>query len=225
LWINTPPSDNVVMRRLSLGALFVLACIALAVASKEFTLPHPAQANSYPAHDDHAGERVSIAIDLYDSPRKADIFKVNWREHDYLPAYLIVSNEGDEPIALTDMHVQWVTSDRSKIQPATDEDLARRLSRVKRRGDERPLPVPIPRGPDVGVSKDARREIEAAQFRASAVEPHSTRAGFLFFDVENIREPLAGAHVYISGIKDANGQELIFFDIPLDKYLNTTRAK
>jgi hypothetical protein len=198
----------------------VLAWITLAVASKEFTPPRPAQANSYPAHDDHADEHVSIAIDPYDSPRKADIFKVNWREHDYLPAYLIVTNEGDEPIATRDIRVQWVTGNRSKIQPATEEDQTRRLSRTKRRGDEQSLPLPIPRKPDVGVSKDARREIDGAQFRGATIEPHSTRAGFLFFDIENIREPLAGAHVYISGIKDAKGQELIFFDIPLDKYLN-----
>jgi hypothetical protein len=213
------------MRYLSVALLFVLAWISLAAASKEFTLPRPAQANTYPAHDDHPAEHVAIAIDPYDSPHKADIFKVNWREHDYLPAYLIVSNNGDEPIALTAMRVQWVTNNRSKLQPAMDEDLTRRLSRIKRRGDERPLPIPLPRGPDVGVSKDARREIEAAQFRAVAVEPHSTRAGFLFFDVESIREPLAGAHVYISGIKDAKGQELMFFDIPLDSHLNGTTAK
>jgi hypothetical protein len=207
------------MRHLSVAVLLILAWISLAAASKEFTLPQPAPANTYPAHDDHPSEHVSIAIDPYDSARKAEIFKVNWREHDYLPAYLIVSNDGDEPIQLRALRVQWVTADRSKLQPASDDDLARRLSRIRRRGDEQPLPLPVPRGPNVGVSKDARREIDAAQFRAMAVEPHSVRAGFLFFDVQDIREPMAGAHVYISGIKDAKGQELMFFDVPLDKYL------
>jgi len=211
------------MRRLALAGFFVVACVVLAAAAREFTLPHAANAKTYPAHDDHPAEKVTIAIEPYDSAKKSEIFRVNWREHGYLPAYLIVSNEGDQPIALTAMHVEWVTAKRSKLQPATEDDLARRLSRVKRRGDEPPrVPLPLPRkGPDSGVGKDARQEIDNARFRAFAIEPHTTRAGFLFFDVENIQEPLAGAHVYITGVKDVSGQELMFFDISLEKYLET----
>jgi hypothetical protein len=211
------------MRRLATAGLFVLACVVVAAAAREFTLPRAANAKTYPAHDDHPTERVTIAIDPYDSTQKSEIFRVKWREHGYLPVYLIVSNDGDQPLALPAMHIQWVTAKRSKLQPATEDDLARRLSRVKRRGDETPrMPLPLPkRGPDVGVPKDARQEIDAARFSAAAVEPHTTRAGFLFFDIENIPDPLVGAHVYITGVRDGNGQELMFFDIPLDKYLAT----
>ena len=56
-------------------------------------------------------------------------------------------------------------------------------------------------------------------FRAKAVEPHGTQAGFLFFDVEGIRNPLAGAKLYITGLRDGNGQELLYFEIPMEKYL------
>ncbi len=129
---------------------------------------HPAaradNAKTYPAHDDHPAEQVTIAIDPYDSPSKSEIFRVKWQEYGYLPAYLVVSNDGDRPIVLTAMHIQWVTAKRSKLQPATEDDLARRLSRIKRRGDENiPLPLPLPkRGPSAGVTKDARQEIDGA---------------------------------------------------------------
>jgi hypothetical protein len=65
------------------------------------------------------------------------------------------------------------------------------------------------------VGKATRQEIDAAQFRAEAVEPHTTKAGFLFFDIEDIRQPLVGSHVYISGVRGSNGEELFYFDIPL----------
>ena len=57
------------------------------------------------------------------------------------------------------------------------------------------------------------------------MEPHATRGGFLFFDVEGIDDPLAGAHLYVSGLRNSQGQELIFFDIPLEKYLEHAPVK
>ena len=51
------------------------------------------------------------------------------------------------------------------------------------------------------------------------VTAHSSHNGFLFFDVAGIERPEEEAHVYISGIRAGN-QELFYFDIPLDKYLN-----
>jgi hypothetical protein len=55
------------------------------------------------------------------------------------------------------------------------------------------------------------------------VEAHATQAGFLFFDVEGIDDPLAGAHLYISGVRNGQGQELIFFDISLEGYLEPAK--
>jgi hypothetical protein len=209
------------MRRVTMIAVLTLAGALSAFGGKEFEKPRAASAVTYPAHEEHQSERVTVAIDPYDSPQKAAIFKVNWRQSGYLPVYFIVTNDGDQPIALTRMKLQWVTAKRSKIEPATKEDLLRRISSVKRRGDEGPGPLPLPgRGPKVGASKEAREEIDAALFHAMAVEPHTTQAGFLFFDVQDILDPLAGAHLYADGIKNGDAQELFYFDIPVDKYLN-----
>jgi hypothetical protein len=193
----------------------LFASLTVALIAKDFTLPHANDARTYAAHEAHADEHVTIAVDPYDTPAKAEIFKTDWREHDFLPVLLVVSNDRNGPIALNDMKVQWVTANRSKLSPATDDDLARRLAKVKN-PSRRTFPNPLPnRGPAPSMGKAARQEVDAAQFRALAVEPHTTKAGFLFFDIQDIKEPLAGAHVYVSGVKGNNGQELFYFDIPV----------
>ena len=68
-------------------------------------------------------------------------------------------------------------------------------------------------------------EIDRAQFSAKAVEPHSTARGFLFFDVQGISNPLAGASFYLMGVRDAKDNELMYFEIPLEKYLSAPEPK
>jgi hypothetical protein len=70
------------------------------------------------------------------------------------------------------------------------------------------------------VSKKELDEIESSQFAAKAVEPHSTQSGFMFFDIGGIRSPLEDANIDVTGINDAKGNELMFFEIPMEKYLN-----
>jgi hypothetical protein len=56
-------------------------------------------------------------------------------------------------------------------------------------------------------------------FSAKAVAPHENQAGFFFFDVSEISQPLAGARLYLNGITNNDGQELMYFEIPMEKYL------
>jgi hypothetical protein len=74
-----------------------------------------------------------------------------------------------------------------------------------------------------GISKKEMDEIESSQFAAKAVEPHGTQSGFLFFDVGGIAPPLPGANIDITGITDAKGNELMYFEIPVDNYLNAPK--
>jgi hypothetical protein len=60
-------------------------------------------------------------------------------------------------------------------------------------------------------------EIETSQFAAKAVEPHTTQSGFMFFDIGDIATPLANAHLYVNGVDDAKGGELMYFEIQLGK--------
>ncbi len=82
------------------------------------------------------------------------------------------------------MKAQLNTKDRSKLFPATTDDLLRRLSHPSRNDRQNTLPIPLPKKEvKGGVSRKTWDEIEQAQFGAKAVEPHSTARGFLFFDI------------------------------------------
>jgi len=205
------------------GLTLCLVLCGVAWAAKEYTAPKAYPAKTYPARDAHDDEKGTVAADPYDMPDKAaTVFNLDYRDKGVLPVYVIITNDGDQPVALTSMRFQLVTSDRSKIQAADLDDLYRKFSRVKRRGDEpRINPLPFPRkGSDAGIPKDGLSELQHAPFMAKAVEPHSTAAGFVFFDVGGISQPLAGAHLYVMNVRDANGHDLMFFDIAMEKYLS-----
>jgi hypothetical protein len=211
-------------RRLLLG--FLLLASLAAFAAKEFIMPNIYPAKTYPAHDDHPMEKISIAADPYDLADKAAIFNENYVSQGYLPILVVITNDGDQPVTLNDLKIELITKHRDKIPAASEDDLYRRLSRVKHRGDEpsrNPLPIPLPRKkPDVGVSKKGRDEIGASMFSAKAVAPHENQAGFFFFDISGISQPLAGARLFISGVTNHEGQELMYFEIPMEKYLGYT---
>jgi len=201
----------------------VLVTVVLASAAKDFVMPRPQPASQYPAHDAHPAEKVTIAVDPYDMADKAAIFRGEYLDNELVPMFLVITNDGDQPVSLASMKLQLVTRDRAKASPATEDDLYRRLTTTRRiqddaRGAQR-IPLPLPKKPKRAVSKEVSAEIEAAQFRARAVEPHGTQAGFIFFDVGDLRNPMAGAHLYITGVRDGQGNELMYFEIPLEKYL------
>jgi len=191
----------------------------LAFAGKQFAMPPALPAKSYPAHDQHPLEVVTIAVDPYDLADKANIFSVHYGDIGFLPIFVVITNEGSEPVELSGMKAQLVTSNRAKLSPAADEDIARRLARPSANTNRYPVPFPTKKVKG-GLSKEAMEEIQNAQFVAKAVEPHSTQVGFLFFDVSGISVPLAGAHFYLTGVRDAKGNELMYFEVPLEKYLS-----
>jgi hypothetical protein len=205
------------VRSRALVVLGAVAAFALSLAAKDFVKPAAQPAKTYPAHDDHTDEKVAIAADPYDTVDKAKIFSVNFQEHGLLPVFFVVTNDGGQPISIANMQVTLTTANRSKLTPITTEDIYRRLSNP-RTNTNAPLPFPIPQKKvKGGVSQKERDEIESSQFAAKAVEPHTTQSGFLFFDVEDIDAPLAGARIFVSGVNDAKGTELMYFEIPMGK--------
>jgi hypothetical protein len=199
--------------------LFAVAGFAVFLAAKDFVKPVARAAKTYPAHDDHTDEKVAIAADPYDTPDKAKLFSVDFHEHGFLPVFFVVTNDGNQPISIARVDVTLVTADRAKLTPTSPEDIYRRLSNPQ--ANTNPSPFPIPRKKVKGtISKKEMDEIDSSQFAAKAVEPHTTQSGFLFFDVGGISAPLAGAHLYVSGVSDAKGTELMYFELPLEKYLN-----
>jgi hypothetical protein len=195
------------------AALVSLAC-AEPLLAKDFVKPEAKPAKTYAAHDEHTNEKVATGADPYDTRDKARIFSVDFEAHGYLPIFLVVTNDSDQPISIANMQVTLVTAGHDKITPSGNEDLFRRLNNPQ--ANTHPLPIPIPQKKVKGtLSQKERDEIASAQFAARAVEPHTTQSGFLFFDVQDIPTPLAGAHLYITGVNDAKGAELMYFEIPM----------
>jgi hypothetical protein len=204
----------------------VLACSAGAIAAKEFVMPSAQPARTYPAHDDHSTEKIAVAVDPYDVEDKASIFTVNYRNYGYMPVFFVITNDGDQPVSLVGMKAQLNTKDRSKLYPASMDDLLRRLSHPSRNDRQITLPIPLPKKEvKGGVNRKTWDEIEQARFGAQAVEPHSTARGFLFFDIQDISNPLAGASFFLMGVRDAQGNELMYFEIPMEKYLSAPEVR
>ena len=209
---------------LAVASFVVLGCLC-AIAAKQFVMPTAQPARTYPAHDDHTAEKVAVAVDPYDVEDKASIFSVNFRNNGYMPVFFVITNDGDQPISLVGMKAELNTKDRSKLFPSTTDDLLRRLSHPSRSDTPNPLPIPLPKKEvKGGVSRKTWDELEQARFGAEAVEPHSTARGFLFFDIQDISNPLAGASFYLTGVHDAKGNELMYFEIPLEKYLSAPQT-
>ncbi len=203
--------------------LVAIAAIALTpllcLAAKEFVMPQAQPAQTYPAHDQHPLESMTVGVDPYDLAEKTTIFSVHYSELGFLPIFVVVTNDGNQPVQLAGMKAQLVTVNRTKLSPAAEEDISRRLTRPSASTNRYPIPFPTKKVKG-GLSKQAMDEITNAQFVAKAVEAHSTQSGFLFFDVSDISSPLAGAHFYLTGVRDAKGNELMYFEIPLEKYLS-----
>jgi hypothetical protein len=210
-------------RVIAAGVLALLLVLGVSAKERIFTLPRAFHAKTYPAHDSHENEKFSIAADPYDMPDKAaTVFTIDFRKDEMVPIHLIFSNDSGEAVSLADMHIRLITKKRVRIEPASTDDIYRRISKQKRRGDEPStiqLPIPVKRRVPPSISKEAQLEVENSQFLAKAVEPKATQAGFFIFDTEGIENPLAGARLEITGIRKASGEELFYFEIPMEKYL------
>jgi hypothetical protein len=205
------------MRVIPRFVAWVAICSGIALpvwAAKDFVMPKPHEAVTYAAHDQHSNEQVCAGLEAYDTPEKTAIFSVHYAEMGILPVFVIVTNDGDQAVGLSGMSAELVTADRAKLTPMSADDIYRRLSHPHAHTSSYPLPFPT-RKATGGVNQKTRDEIQNARFDARAVEPHSTQAGFFFFDISDLANPKAGSHLYLTGVRDAKGNELMYFDVAL----------
>jgi hypothetical protein len=211
-------------RLIAAGLMVWLAAFPALAKDPVFTMPRAFHAKTYPAHEAHEMEKLSIAADPYDTADKtAGTFTTDYRKEGLLPILMIFSNDGNQPVSLANLQVLLVTRGKTKISPFSNEDVYRRIAHKREERNvplPNPLPIPLPKKSKRQVSKEVEVEVEGAQFMARAVEPKSTRSGFLFFNVQGIPNAMAGAHLVITGLADGNGNELFYFEIPLEKYLS-----
>jgi hypothetical protein len=208
---------SLLLRDLAAVSVLLVSSV-VCLAGKHFVMPAAQPAKTYPAHDEHPSESVTLGLDPYDLPDKASVFSVHYSDVGLMPIFVVITNDGDQTVALSGMKAELVTVNRTKIPPATEDDIYRRIARPT--GTISPNPLPWPKKAKGSISKDAMEEIQNTQFAAKAVEPHGTQSGFMFFDVSDVANPLAGAHFYLTRVRDAKGNELMYFEVPLEKYLS-----
>jgi hypothetical protein len=206
----------------------LLSCLSLAAVGSislgESDLPPAKDATAYPAVDFHTKEQVAIAAEPFDTTEKCKIFQVDYLKYRFLPIRIIVTNTGDHPVSLRDARIFFISAEGDKVPAAEPDDVERRVRPKDSRGHDIPV-GPIKLHTKGSASDDKiQADFDRFEYAALAVEPHTTRAGFLFYDMQGLGDtPLHGGKLVLRELRDSDGNELFFFEIPFDKYLEAKR--
>ena len=208
-----------ILRAIPLSLLW----LALPAMASDHAPPPVQPASSFAAVEVHDEEKVAVAAEPYDTKEKEALFKVDYLSHGVMPIRLIVTNNGDRPISLRDARILFMTAAGDKIQAAEPEDVERLMTQKERQGSKIPMPGPIPsiKLKPKASNKEIEADFDTFEYQALVVEPHTTRAGFLFYDVSQLDHPLKGAKLHLHKLRDADGKELFYFEIPFDNYLKS----
>lgn len=179
-----------------------------------------------PARDSHAQDHVTIAAEPFETRAKADFFRLDYPGHSLLPIRLIIRNDGDTPLDLTDVRIQFIAADGTKLPAATPDEMNRRLFRFKDIQPRRIPGTPITYH-STPVDKKILDDDKDFGFHDTTIAPHTTSSGFLFYDVKDIDDPLLKhAELYLKQMHAADSKhtELFAFTVPFDKYLAVQNA-
>jgi hypothetical protein len=217
---QTHPRRSLPVPAIALRAIVAALVFLVPSAVRASDKSSPAKAAAeYPDADTHPAEHVTIAAEPCDDPKQCSFFRLKYIEHGLLPVRVIITNDSDHALSLDDARMQFITAANDKIPAATEDDINRRLSTIKNdRGTKIPI---IPITVHHPVDKKITQDDQDFGFKSTRVQPHSTLAGYLFYDIKDLDEPaLKGAELYVKMIHTVDGQQELFaFSIPFDKWL------
>jgi len=177
-------------------------------------------AGKYAARQKQGEITVAVKQFATDKDSKQAFGKAKPLKYGFLPVLLVITNDTDDALALEDLKVRLITSDREGIEPTSAEDLA--YYQPSTRPKERPRYIPrVPGlgGPRVKKGPLAKPEITGRAFKAPIIPPRGSASGFFYYETGTEGDPVSRATVYISGIRNLNtGRDLFYFEISLDKY-------
>jgi hypothetical protein len=196
-----------------------LLCLAPVARAADKSPPPAKPAAQYAAFDAHPNEHVTIAAEPCDDPKLCSFFRLPYIQHGLLPIRVVITNDSDRALSLEDARMQFISANNDKIPAATEDDLNRRLFTI-RSAEGTKIPI-IPITIHHPVDKKITQDDNDFGFRSTVVEPHSTLAGYLFYDIKDLDDPaLVHAELYVKMVHTLDGkQELFAFSIPFDKWL------
>ncbi|WP_263410301.1 hypothetical protein [Terriglobus tenax] len=216
------------MRRLF--AITLLCALPAVAADKKPPAADPA--TSYPAKDAHEAEKVVVAADVCDTDEKCPFFRIKYVANDLLPIRVIVTNNSDSTLSLDEARMQMMTENNDKIPAAIEEEVNRRMFTYKNaKGTKVPLPAPLPpitvHHP---VDKKITQDFNEFGFQTTTVAPHKTVAGYLIYDIRDVKNPIDGSDLYIRKVmarapQETENHELFAFQIPLKLSYRTSHAQ
>jgi hypothetical protein len=213
------PAIAPLARLLLAASCAVLLCFSSAHAADK-KAPPPKPVTEYPAFDTHSNEHVTVAIDPCNDQKDCSFFRLPYVAHSMIPIRIIIANDSDQALTLDDARFQFISVNNDKIPAADLEELNRRMFTFKStQGTKIPLiPITVHHAP---VDKKITQDDADFGFKSTTVQPHTTLAGYLFYDIKPLEDPaLKGAEIYIKMIHPVNDKkELFAFTIPIDKWL------
>ena len=204
--------------RLFFSVVLVVFLMMPLTSWAEHRLPQVKDATAYPNRAVHEQEHVAIAAVPYVSAEQQKLFAIPYRKFGFVPIRLIITNMGDKPISLEQTRVFCISANNDQIEAATPDDVERNIPLSYKQGRKIPVgPLHVPTH-----RKDAdwkvQQDFDHYEYNAVSVAPHSTKAGFLWYDVNGLGgDPLQGASLVVEQIENADGQQLFYFRVPLDK--------
>src|SRR5579859_1510589 len=99
---------NVVKAARIIGCVLLLT--TLLFSEKHFNPPAANHANTYPLHEAHNDEKVTIAADPVDAQKMSGVFKENYWNHGLFPVRLLISNDSDQTLMLQDLKIEYITA-------------------------------------------------------------------------------------------------------------------
>ena len=209
-------------------AWWLMASLPALASDKPRPAPPVKAAAQYTLNDVHPNEKVTLAAEPCVDQSACSFFRLPYVSHGFLPVRVIITNDRDQPLVLDDVRIQFLPYEGEKVPAATDEDLNRRLfSRKSAQGTRLPIiPITIHHEP---VDKKILNDDTDFGFQSTTVAPHSTVAGYVFYDTRGIDDPvLKHAELYVKMIHSSDAkskvQELFAFTLPFDKWLAAKQA-
>lgn len=187
------------------------AMLCASAADKDAPVFRPKPAAEYPNSTRQEGLRMGAEIFGSADQTKGAFGKLNPNEHGVLPVLVVMQNDSKNVIRLEGLKIEVIDSNKDRWQNIPPQELPYLKPPERPTVKASPIPPIFQR-----KKKNALTAIELDQrgFAAKMLPPGESASGFFYFQTPN--EP--GLTLYLTGLRNAaTGQELFYFEIPLDK--------